>query len=271
MTFQDRLKGSYQWCVRRLMGRGIVYFHVPKCAGRSLNRALRLRYLLSEVGLDSGASREGARVTAEADGDAALRIATDRFREAFLVYQLHAGIRCIVGHFRFSEAALSQFGDRYSFVTLLREPVSRYLSHYYYSARVGDYSAVSGSLEEYLDTFEGRRGGSIYSEFFSGLPMGSDFASAESVALAKEHLCRLSLVGFVDDIQPFARSLSRLLGVRIRVGWENRAGISTTDRKREVSPETMTLIEERCRPDIEVYEFARSLGQQEHSELAPLR
>jgi len=176
-----------------------------------------------------------------------------------LLYYLHAGVRCIVGHFRFSEAALSEFGDRYTFITVLREPLSRYLSHYYYGVRTHHYSAVNVTLEQYLDTPEGQRAGCIYSEFFSGLPIESDFGCAESVTLAKENLKRLSLVGFVDDMKGFARGVSRLLGVRIRVPWENRASVSTDDRRSEIVPETMKLIEDRCRPDIEVYDFARSL------------
>jgi len=259
MTFQERLKRSYEWCVRRSMGHSVVYHHVPKCAGRTVNRAFRLRYFLSQSGLDSGASREACHDLLKSHADTDLQLSTDRFRTEFLLYQLHAGTRCVVGHFRFSERAFSQFADRYCFVSVLREPISRFLSHYFYSVDIKDYSRISMTLEEFVQSPDGRRSGSIYAEFFSGLPIGSDFASPEAIRLAKANLEHLHLLGFVDDLSGFARRLSRLLGVWIRFGWENRARVPTSNRRRNISPDMMKRIEECCQPDIEIHEFARSL------------
>ncbi len=257
MTTLERLKRSYGWCVRHCSGRPVVHHHVPKCGGTSINRVLRLRYILSQVDLDVDASYAVGRERASTNDEQEVLLQTYAFREEFLLYQLHAGVRCITGHVRFNEQAFSAFSDRYSFVTVLREPQSRLLSNYFHGLRSDGRSHTDKLLDEYLDSYRGSRSGAMYAEYFSGLPHG-DFRSAEAIRLAKQNLSRLHLVGFTDDMGHFSRSLSGLLGVRVHIGRENRAPVPTADRRSDLSERVMQRVADCCSPDMEIYDHLHS-------------
>lgn len=240
----------------------IVFHHVPKTGGTSIGSAIRERFPLSSAGFDQNA----AYATVEAlypDFDRTPLFSDEflRMRRETFVNHLVRDHRCVAGHFPFDEVAWARFHDRYRFVTVLRDPVKRFVSHYFDSYRPEpDPSrpfAISMSLDELLETERGRRFGRIYAEFYSGLTGRADFDSREAIDRSKANLERFDVVGFLENTDDFVQRLASECGLRIRLEHLRRGSTSKKTRVDTLTPEIVEKIRSMCATDIEIYEWAR--------------
>ena len=256
MSWVDRVKIWRFALSQRMLPAPVVFHHVPKCGGTSIGRALRLRYLLSQATVDTQATFQMAEVM-HPDGSFADRwTRAMHFRESMLIYLMLRQVRCVSAHVAFSENAYRQFHDSYAFVTLLRDPVERFVSHYFHARRPDDYFSTNMSLEEFLDTPAAAHLGRRYVEYFAGpfhLP-ASDAAS--EIERAKNNLDKFTVVGFLDDLADFRQRMYETLGVRLRIGHENQRHVDQRDT--HIHPAQMARIEALCAPDIAIYEHART-------------
>lgn len=203
-----------------LCGERIVFHHVPKCGGTSAGRALRRAYLMSQgtvTPLESEKAFDAVRDSRPRSsfGD------VSEFREMMLLYMLHSDVRCVAAHIPFSNAAFDSFAERYAFVTLLREPVARFISNYFWSHKhPNGVLHIPESLEDYLGTDRAQRLGSTYARYFCGDPAHKRF-TAKDVDAAIRNLRRMHFVGFLDDVGRFEHALRHLTGRRLKLGREN--------------------------------------------------
>lgn len=239
----------------RLMPQRVVFHHVPKCGGTSVGRALRKRFILSQATVVPESSyRAFEAFTGRNDRERMLVDVLD-LREQMLLYLLYEDIRCVSLHVRFSTAAHERFRDRYKFITILRDPVERFVSHYFWShGKPAAHARIDEPFEAFLETGRARRLGASYVEYFSGLPKDADLTSDAAVAAAVSNLRRMDVVGRLDDLAGFQARLKDVLGVRIRVGHENRMRQPKSDRQIAASPETAARVRALCAPDIAVWE-----------------
>jgi hypothetical protein len=236
-------------------GHRVVFHHVPKCGGMSVRRALQLRYALSYTGFGSDPAYRAFEALHPADDLTLISRRVAEYREAQLLHFLFDDIRYISGHVRFSIKAYELFTNKYKFVTTLRDPFEMILSSYRYSAGLNiERWRVTGDLEAYLETPRALAFGSMYSDFFSGLPSSVDPRSTQSIELAKANLAKLSVVGIVEEMESFEQKLCAALGVRLSIGHTNR---SRGDRYETLAPKLRARIEEVSAANIEIYEFAR--------------
>ena len=233
----------------------VVFHHVPKCGGTSVGRALRRRYILSQATVKPEESfRAFEAFTGRCDRQNMLSDVAS-LREQMMLYLLYDDVRCVSLHVRFSEVAHARFKDRYKFVTILRAPEERFISNYFWSfGKTGAHGCIDEDFDTFLDTERARRLGATYSEFYSGLPISSDFASDEAVARAVKNLDKFDVVGRLDDLPEFEERLKATLGVRIRVGYENKMNVGNSEARQSLTPEQMSRVEELCRPDLAVWE-----------------
>jgi hypothetical protein len=255
MDMVDRLKSLHYEVTNRTMGNRVVFHHVPKCGGTSLGRALRKRYFLSQATVSPESSyRAFQAFTGRTDREKMLVDVLD-LREQLFIYLLFEDVRCVSAHVRFSNAAHGLFGETYKFITLLRHPVERFLSHYEWShGRVGAHASIEDEFTVFLDTGRAERMGASYVEFFAGLGKQQELRSDRSVAAAIENLGKLDVVGRLDDLEPFKASLQQTLGVKIGIGHNNRALIGGAEKQKELSAKVLAKVTSLCRPDMEVWE-----------------
>lgn len=224
----------------------IVYIHVPKCGGSSFGAALRFQSLLSQATITLG------------QGDPALsgeaRIVSDyAVRRLQLRSLVEDGVRVIAGHVQYDRHLHLTAASDYRFVTLLRDPVDRFVSHYDYLQRRHPDPARPDRIEAFLDTRDAARLASQYLFYFAGVSrtMVSDPAVAEARAI--DNLRSFALVGRLDEPEEFLSGLRRLTGRRL------------TYLKRNVAPTRVHLsdalrrrIEQLCASDLEIYEASGS-------------
>ena len=254
MSLIDRAKRLRSAAVEKLHPQRVVFHHVPKCGGTSVARALRKRYLLSQATIDPEASFRALEAFSGGQDRQALLVDVLDLREQMLLYHLFDDVHCVSSHVRFSQPAYERFGARYKFVTILREPVSRFLSNYTWSyGKPQAHARIEEPFREFLKTNRAKRLGSTYVEFFCGLPKSADVRSAESIEAAVANLAKFDVVGRLDDLPDFEQQINRALGIRLKVGHENRTTKRTAATDALADPELKSEILALCAPDLAVW------------------
>lgn len=259
MGIVDRAKSIRTGVVDRLLPQRFVFHHVPKCGGTSVGRALRKRYILSQATVTPESSfRAFEAFTGRSDRDAMLVDVLD-LREQMLLYHMFEDVRGISLHVRFSQVAWDRFSDSYKFVTILRDPVARFLSHYNWSYdKPHAHARIEEEFETFLDTERARRLGATFVEYYCGLPSDTDIRSDAAIAAAIANLDRFAVVGDLADLPTFERDIREALGVRVRIAHENRASAGRKFvRASELDAATMDKVRALCAPDIAVWDAVK--------------
>ena len=234
----------------------IVFVHIPKCGGTSVKNAITRKF---GYGRDRFGGRGILNISAVASKRAATAagMTSERFREHLLLFGMaHPGVRFISGHISFSHIGQKEFGDTWRFVTLLREPVSKWFSQYFYNRyKKSEHSRVEEELEEFLDTPTAAAYGSDYVRLLSSVE--DDPTSREAINSALENLARFSVLGVLEDMERFRESFRSNLGFDIRVGVTNRNPVSAKKQDSRITPEIRRRVEGLCAANSEVYEAVR--------------
>jgi len=160
---------------------------------------------------------------------------------------LNPAIRCVYGHPVVPWAGLETVAPNIHYVTVLRDPVRRYLSHYQYRVEM---KGEPLSLEEFAANEE-------YTNFQT-----KKIAGCDDVEKAKEILAsRFLVVGVTEDLDTFLLMLKRKLRPITFSPCYGHLNIGRTDsalRKRleKRDDETRRLAADRNQADIELYRFA---------------
>ncbi len=239
-----------------------VFMHVPKCGGTSVSEALYATVPLHrKIGiLDSPSIRSALAIqhtgrddlSFHDEGPRADQIT--RFRESLLLMHMCHRATLIHGHFLFSETAWQHFGDRYRYITILRDPVARTISNYRMDRRTGNFS---GEFDDYLASDHGRRQALHKLRYFSGMATVTPAQEAEAMVLALRNIERFSLIGFLEDLDGFARDFATLFGVR---PWIPHYNSAAEDKPFRITDAQRDRLNTLCAPDIELFAHARRIA-----------
>lgn len=261
MSVVERAKTIKRAMEDKLLPQRFVYHHIPKCGGTSVGRALRKRYILSQATVTPESSfRAFEAFTGRTDREQMLIDVLD-LREQMLMYHMFEDVRGVSLHVRFSQIAYARFSEHYKFVTMLRDPVKRFVSHYHWSFGKPDaHARIETDFETFLDSPRAKRIGATYSEYLCGLPKDVPTDSSDAIAAAIENLKKFAVVGDISDTAKFEADIKRELSVKVKIGHENK-GKSGARRANELdNPVWREKIEALCAPDIAIWNAARAQG-----------
>lgn len=256
----------------------LVFVHVPKTAGTTFNAILADRFRaerIHEVMMRGMSLRLPQRRLLPPPLLSASKIR--RLKSALAV---PPGVALVNGHLDMSLAPHLPADARY--MTLLRRPVPRAISHYHHYQRMDGDPLQALAQRSTLAEWVGRCG---LAEMDNGqtrrlagvmaAPIGS--ISARTLGVAKDHLARrFALVGLTERFEEFQVLLYRRLGWPYRRYAARNVGIVRPER-RNVDAATLELIAASNRYDAELYDFAEELFAQAiryydmEAELAALR
>jgi hypothetical protein len=223
----------------------IIFVHLPKCGGTTLNRLIEWEYSPTRVfSIDPSFFRWSYRRV--------LHLSPRRLRR----------MEAFQGHMPFGlHRVLPQ---KATYLTVLRDPVDRGISEYYYAlSRVvhPQHRTIKRlSLDEYIQLTPYAN---VQTKLLAGQDSGYDFLAGdcneETLDLAKENLTEhFSLVGLTERFEETLALAKALFGWKI----ENYSSFNITKgrpKKDEVPSEIRNLIGERYRYDTELYQYATKL------------
>lgn len=259
-----RSNNLFHGCLKEKM----FFSHIPKCGGVSINKAITECYLTLDITKDrnlvqpSGkATIDLARKSVEETGST-FDLANDylalKLREDLLLYYLcQEDVKYVHGHLPFSAKAHQYFSDKYAFVTVLRDPVKRWISSYFYNRyKKNAHRKIETDIKPYMKSEFGKSRGYAYVKFVGGYNKEGDYTSEQALTRAKENLHKFTVVGFLEYKQDFINQFEEQFGRRLKIGHSNQSPASEALRRSIVTKEIEEEIREICKPDIEIYQYA---------------
>lgn len=222
----------------------VIFIHVPKAAGTTLNRLIEWEYPLLEIySVDPYFFRWSSAHL--------WRLSKHRLKR-FHVFK---------GHMMFGLHEI--LPQPATYITILRDPVDRVMSAFYFMRNYKlhplywKFRRENWTLEDFVTRLPRDN---VQCKFIAGA-VYEEPCTAEICERAKENLVRhFSVVGLLER---FEESLALM---KLRFGWrlKNYSSFNvarTRPHKRELPKPTLDLIQERNRFDIELYECGAQLFQ----------
>lgn len=233
--------------------RRIAFFHPPKCGGTSVRK-----WLVSAFGRPAGLDPIAAEAAAHNIG-----VGSASEREAILAYFVERqDTRFICGHFAYSRRAFAGHEDEFDLITILRNPLSRALSRFYFESdpRARQHFPIEGELEDWLQTDDARATATVFTKMFVGdidlmrrLGRGATEAQRSEAALqAIDNLKRFTIVGTLEHLDAFEHAIQQRYGIRTRMG--HARNNPAYPRFAQQPPAVQDRLRELCQEDMTIYE-----------------
>lgn len=170
-----------------------------------------------------------------------------------------ARLRYVSGHYRVSLELLRRYKEQWNFLTVLREPIERWYSNYFFNReKRSSHYRISAPLDAYSKSRSGKIMGCAYLRIFGGWQWGQDPELA--VDRAKRTLDEFRFVGSVEQLDVLRASLERELGIEISIPRRNQNPVRNDRQVAEITPQIRRRVEAACKHDLEVYRYALALG-----------
>lgn len=179
-----------------------------------------------------------------------------KVREYILSYMLSIQ-QCYfgTGHVCCRPKLVDAFENKWDFVTLLRNPIDRWISEYVYNTyKNNDWEKNSLPIDDFLLTKKARDTGISFIRYFSSMP--SDYVGDcnDFVDEAVGNLERFSVVGIVENLDNWCISFEERFNKTISIPLGNIS--PNVHAKNEIRSNDLIMqkIEMLCEPDIRVYQ-----------------
>jgi len=249
------IKSKFRIKAKSQLNERVVFFHVPKTGGTSVSNAIMRSYGIYENIVHKRTKILNAQQSIEASINFNLDL--DTLRQTLLKYWMSGPKNMYIsGHFNFSQNLLVNGDHKWKFITLFRDPIERWFSHYFFNNTInsGCKNDSSDSLNNNLNTFlrsSKNRATHMGASYVTGLT-NKNFSS-ELIEEAKNNLSYFDLLGIVEDVPTFESMLRYKYGVRINVKYINK------NKKKPrymywIDPCLLDEVKNICSPNINIYE-----------------
>jgi hypothetical protein len=176
-------------------------------------------------------------------------------------YLSNPELRLVSGHMPVRSSVMEAFRDEWDFLLLLRDPVQRWLSNYFFNRyKADDHYRIDQTLDEFLETYRACWYGCFYCSYLApdSLSYGEE-ATDGVVEEAVEKLKRFRIIGVLERLEDMAKAFEEAYGASLRVPHVNRNPRGEDYGSREVRADQLERIRSICSPDLAVYRKALEL------------
>ena len=221
----------------------VIFLHIPKTAGTTLNRIIEWQYNpLSIFTVDPYR----------------IRATVERFKT--FSEQRRRKFQVVRGHLRYGIHEFLPGGG--SYITMLREPAARLLSSYYFILRRPlhplhrKFKRGRLGIEDLIRLTPHKQ--NLQCQFIAGVAEGG-ICDERTLDIARENLIRsFSVVGLSERFQESLLLMMTSFGWKVSF-YENR---KVAKVRPSVEPKVIDMIHEHNRYDVELYDFAKKLFEE---------
>jgi hypothetical protein len=227
----------------------IAFLHPPKCGGTSVRHSLSMIFG-GPSGLDLASVEAAART---------LGIGGMDLCEGILAYfvQRH-DVPFISGHFCYSRRVFAGREDEFDLITILRNPLDRMLSHYYFARfkpAPDGFTPVDCELSEYLLTDRARLWATTFTRMFVGeIAATKALHMGTAVADAIDNLSRFAIVGTLEHLREFEEAVQQRYKRRFSIGHLRKNPKAGYPKFSDQPSQVRDRLLELCQEDIAIYE-----------------
>src|SRR5437763_11491180 len=222
----------------------LIFLHIPKTAGTTLNRIIEWQYSPFEI-----FTMDPYRIRATPE-----RLKT-------LPEGRRRRLRVLRGHMFYGLHQCLPQGATY--MTMLRDPVARVMSAYYFILRRPlnplhrKVKKERLSIEDCIRLFPQRH--NLQCRLIAGVKDASSTGDGRLLDMAKEHLAKsFSVVGICERFEESLMLIAKTFGWEVPF-YENR---KVSKNRSRVDQKAIDMIREHDRLDLELYEFGKGLFEE---------
>lgn len=231
-----------------------VFTHVPKCAGSSLSVSLLngiYPSLIKNSPLTTGIDIKLALQVSKLTG-----IKEQKIREINLASHLSSNKKVFVtGHCYASPSLVNEFNDEWKFITVLREPVDRFISEFVYNTyKTNTWKKNNLDISDYIAMDNKVGCGVTYARFFSGMDL-EEILDYPNIAVERSvaNLKNFYKVGFLNELDTWIEELNQEGGFKVKVHNTNSSPNKVVMSDILSDRNKLAEIRKLCSVDIDIY------------------
>jgi len=255
-------------------GKNIAFIHIAKCGGISIDLALRSAFASSgqyKINRDAAIQTTLTHFSQDEESpENSAKFADQHIKtlNTLMNYYLALNWSYVSAHANVNIQLLKEYSEKYHFVTVLRDPIERFISHYIFTKLTNELPVMlpnkfstDNLVEEAKNIIGSRRGWHMMNTptmcLTGRYPKDHDDAKALQ-STVMDNLSQFSVVGFLNQLTDFSTKIETLTDRSVNISHKNSSNSIINEDQQKVSTTLNDFFRQKSTQDMLI-----KLGQSE--------